>query len=83
MTSAPEVTTDGVCEESEFRRGWAMVCCPECEAAIDVEDDIEEGQTVDCPECDARLEVVSTNPLVLDVIPSASEEDEEDEAQTW
>lgn len=60
-----------------------MVCCPECEAAIDVEDDFEEGQTVDCPECDARLEVVSTNPLVLDVIPSPGEEDEEDEAQTW
>jgi len=61
-----------------------MVYCPECEAAIDVEDDVEEGQTVGCPECDARLEVVSTNPLVLDVIAQSGEgEDDEDEAQTW
>jgi alpha-aminoadipate carrier protein LysW len=46
-----------------------MVICPECEAAIDLEeDDVEEGQTLDCPECDARLEVVNTNPVELDVI---------------
>ncbi len=54
-----------------------MAVCPECEAAIDVEDDVEEGQTVDCPECGAQLEVVNTNPIELDV--SAKEEDEEEE----
>jgi len=57
-----------------------MAVCPECEAAIDVEDDFEEGQTLDCPECGAELEVVNTNPLELDVV---SEEDEEEEPQTW
>lgn len=56
-----------------------MAYCPECEAAIDVEeDDVEEGQTLDCPECGAELEVVNTNPLELDVI---SEEEEEDEGE--
>ena len=58
-----------------------MAYCPECEATIDVEDgDLEEGQTLDCPECGAELEVVNTNPLELDVV---SEEDEEEEPQTW
>lgn len=59
-----------------------MVMCPECETAIDVEDDVEEGQILDCPECDARLEVVGTNPLQLDVIPEENEE-EESEAENW
>ena len=56
--------------------------CPECATAIDVEDDVEEGQIVDCPECDAHLEVVNTNPLELDVIPEGNEE-EESEAENW
>ena len=60
-----------------------MAYCPECEAAIDVEDDdVEEGQTMDCPECGVELEVVTTNPLTLDVI-SSEEEDEEDEDGQW
>ncbi len=56
-----------------------MAHCPECEAEIDVGDEIEEGQTVECPECDAKLEVVNTNPLELDVI-SVPEDEEEEES---
>lgn len=56
-----------------------MALCPECDASIDVGDDVEEGQIVDCPECNARLEVVSTNPLELDVIPE--DEGDEDEVE--
>lgn len=57
-----------------------MAYCPECEAAIDVEDDIEEGQLLDCPECGAELEVVNTNPVQLDVV---SNDDDEEAAGTW
>jgi alpha-aminoadipate carrier protein LysW len=54
-----------------------MAHCPECDATIDVEDDeIEEGQTLDCPECGAELEVVSTNPLELNLVSSDDEEEE-------
>jgi len=54
-----------------------MAYCPECEAAIEMEDeDVEEGQRMDCPECGAELEVVNTNPLELDVISSGDEEEE-------
>ena len=56
-----------------------MAYCPECEAVIEVEDDIEEGATLDCPDCGAALEVVNTNPVELEVV-SSGEEDEEEEA---
>lgn len=55
-----------------------MTHCPECEAAIEVEDDeIEEGQRLDCRECGAELEVVNTNPLELDLISSGEDEEGE------
>lgn len=57
-----------------------MASCPECAAAIEIEDDeMEEGQILECPECDARLEVVNTHPLELDVIPEEDEDEEEEE----
>ena len=57
-----------------------MAHCPECEAVIEVEDDVEEGATLDCPECGAELEVVNTNPMELDVV---SSEEEEEEEEAW
>ena len=54
-----------------------MARCPECEATIEVEDDVEEGQTMDCPECGVELEVVNTNPIEFEII---SQEEEEEEA---
>ncbi|HUY13315.1 MAG TPA: hypothetical protein VMX16_06760 [Terriglobia bacterium] len=57
-----------------------MAQCPECEAAIDLEQDqLEEGQIVDCPECGVELEVISIDPLELNAIADDDEEDEEDE----
>lgn len=52
-----------------------MARCPECEAEIDLGDEVEEGQTLSCPECDAQLEVVNTNPLELDVVYNEEEEE--------
>jgi alpha-aminoadipate carrier protein LysW len=68
-------------ETKFFRGGNTMAHCPECEAAIEIEDDIEEGAKLDCPDCGAELEVVNTNPIELDVISSGEEEEEED--GTW
>jgi len=57
-----------------------VVRCPECAAAIDVdEDEVEEGEILSCPECEVELEVVQTHPVHLNVI-SDEEEDEEEEA---
>ena len=58
-----------------------MAHCPECEATLEIEDDVEEGARMDCPDCGAELEVVNTNPVELDVISSGEEEEEED--GTW
>ncbi len=56
-----------------------MPTCPECDAAIDIEEEeFEEGQTIDCPECGAELEVVSTNPVELDVVRGNKGTDDED-----
>ncbi len=54
-----------------------MAVCPECEAVLDIEDDVDEGQLMDCPECGAELEVVSTNPVEIRVISEADENEEE------
>ena len=56
-----------------------MPICPECDAAIDIEEEeVEEGQLVDCPECGAELEVVSTNPVQVDLVKGEKENDEEE-----
>ncbi len=55
-----------------------MPHCPECEALVDVdEDEVEEGEVVSCPECGVDLEVISTNPLELNLLEDEEEEDEE------
>ncbi len=55
-----------------------MPMCPECETALDFdEDDVEEGDIVVCDECGTEYEVVATDPLEL----SKVEEDYEDEEE--
>ena len=54
-----------------------MLNCPNCDAAIDVdEEDLEEGETVTCDECGADLTVTSLDPVELEM-----ENDEEEEAE--
>ena len=56
-----------------------MPACPECDAMIDIEEDlVEEGQSVECPECGAELEVVSTDPVELDILSRGEDDEEED-----
>lgn len=57
-----------------------MVRCPDCAAAIDLdEDEVEEGEIMSCPECESELEVVSTHPVQLNSLSEDDEEDEEEE----
>ena len=56
-----------------------MPHCPECKALVDVEqDEVDEGQILSCPECAVDLEVVSTNPLELELVEDEDEEVEEE-----
>ena len=57
-----------------------MPNCPECEAVLDIDmEEVEEGQLVSCPDCGLELEVVSTNPVELDLAEDEDVEDEDDD----
>jgi alpha-aminoadipate carrier protein LysW len=57
-----------------------MVKCPECDGAIDVdEEELDEGDTVSCEECGADLRVVGVDPVELESADDLEEDDEEDE----
>ncbi|HEU4634656.1 MAG TPA: hypothetical protein VFS41_00650 [Edaphobacter sp.] len=53
------------------------VLCPECDSPIDVNEDLEEGETLECEECGAELEVVSVDPLELAAIENEGYDDED------
>jgi alpha-aminoadipate carrier protein LysW len=48
--------------------------CPECEAEITLGGKVLTGEIVLCPECGAELEVISLNPLQLDLAPQEEED---------
>ncbi|MEP7272418.1 MAG: lysine biosynthesis protein LysW [Acidobacteriota bacterium] len=52
-----------------------LAVCPECEAEIHVDEDIDKGDAVRCLECDAKLEVVGLDPIELDLVVDDPEED--------
>lgn len=61
-----------------------MAKCPACEGTffLDVEE-LEEGDVISCEECGKDLEVVSTDPLDLEVVEEEeSAEDEEGDVET-
>ncbi|WP_260702822.1 hypothetical protein [Edaphobacter flagellatus] len=53
------------------------VVCPECDSPIDLDDDVDQGETVQCEECGAELEIVGTDPIELAAIDEAGYDDEE------
>lgn len=56
-----------------------MTRCLRCEAALDLGDDLQEGEIVVCEECSAEMEVVSTSPLQLFLITGEGDDDELDD----
>lgn len=54
--------------------GGNMTTCPECGGSIVLDLDVVEGEIVDCEECGAELEVVSANPIELDLAPEEEED---------
>ncbi len=65
-----------------------MASCPECESPLDVEDDeVEEGEVINCPDCGVELEIISINPVEVELVEDEEEEeeaeDEEEEEEGW
>lgn len=50
------------------------VACPECGADISLSADVEKGEIVQCGDCGAELEVVSVDPLELELAPEEEED---------
>ena len=48
--------------------------CPECAAKIELEQGVEKGELVECKDCGAKLEIVSTEPVKLEVAPEVEED---------
>jgi alpha-aminoadipate carrier protein LysW len=47
--------------------------CPECAAALRIRPTLA-GELVDCPGCSAELEVVSLQPMLVQLAPSVQED---------
>lgn len=56
-----------------------LTVCPECEAEIHVNEDVDKGEIIRCEECEARLEVVGLDPIELDLAMEDEEDDYDDE----
>ena len=48
--------------------------CPECAADFSLADDTVQGEIVQCPDCGVELEVMSLNPITLDLAPEEEED---------
>jgi len=53
--------------------------CPECDADVHVDLDVDKGEMVDCDECGIKLEVVGLDPVELDVVQDEDLDDDDDE----
>ncbi len=53
--------------------------CPECDADVHVDTDVDKGETVSCEECGTDLEVVGLDPVELDIVEEDDLDDDEDE----
>lgn len=51
-----------------------MATCPECGAIIALDFNVVEGEIIECDECGADLEVVTADPLELEIAPEEEED---------
>jgi len=51
-----------------------MNVCPECGAKLKLEDVLHQGEIVVCPDCGVELEVVSLDPITVELAPEVEED---------
>jgi alpha-aminoadipate carrier protein LysW len=51
-----------------------MTTCPECGGELDLGADTVVAEIVVCPDCGAELEVMSVDPMELDLAPEVEED---------
>ncbi len=52
----------------------ASPLCPECEGEVDIPADAMENELVSCPECGTELEIMSLDPMELELAPEVEED---------
>jgi alpha-aminoadipate carrier protein LysW len=60
-----------------------LAVCPECEAEIHVDEDVDKGEIINCEECEVTLEVVGLDPIELDIAPDEEDEDDYDDEEEY
>ena len=48
--------------------------CPQCAAPIELAEGTIQGEILQCPDCGVELEVMSLDPLTLDLAPEVEED---------
>jgi alpha-aminoadipate carrier protein LysW len=48
--------------------------CPECGTTVFLDDNLIQGEILQCPDCGVELEVVSLDPLALELAPEEEED---------
>ncbi len=48
--------------------------CPECDADIAIPAGAMENELISCPDCGAELEIISLDPLEIDLAPEVEED---------
>ena len=56
-----------------------LIFCPVCQEQIDVDLQMEEGDTLNCSACDAELVIVSMHPVQVKEVSDDDEDDEDDD----
>lgn len=51
-----------------------MVECPECATGVELPGDVVQNEIVECATCGIELEIVSVNPVQLDLAPEEEED---------
>jgi alpha-aminoadipate carrier protein LysW len=55
-------------------RRQSMAECLECGAELELAPDVEEGEIIVCPDCGVELEVLTVDPVTLDLAPEVEED---------
>lgn len=48
--------------------------CPECEGEVEIPADAMENELLSCEECGAELEIMSLDPIALELAPEVEED---------
>ena len=48
--------------------------CPECEGEVEIPADAMENELLSCPDCGTELEIMSLEPIALELAPEVEED---------